>query len=124
MIEVAVVSVLACAVAIAAYLERKSLKADVTAAEAKVLTVAGKLIAELQLKESAVRVKVSADVAKVIADAKYCAELLDADALKIKAIAEAEAIKAEDVLFIESAKVGTWVSSLITKIEADLKKVL
>ena len=100
MIEVTVVSGLACAVAIAAYLERKSLKADVASAEAKVLTVAEKLIAELQLKEKSVRAKVSADVAKVIANAKV------------------EAQKLAAVPFLECAQ------ATIEKIEADLKKIL
>jgi len=97
---VELVAVILAGAVIAAYFERKSLKADVIAAEAKVLTVAGKLIAELQIKESAVRVKVSADVAKVIAAAKADAEKVDRNPLLTSALA------------------------LVEKIEADLKKVL
>jgi hypothetical protein len=85
-----------------AYVERTKLKADVKAAEAKVLAVATKLVAELQLKEkeSAVRVKVSADVAKVIAAAKADAEKVDRNPVLTSALA------------------------LVEKIEADLKKIL
>ena len=97
---VELVAVILAGAVIAAYFERKSLKADVIAAEAKVLTVAGKLIAELQIKESAVRVKVSADVAKVIAAAKADAEKVDRNPVLTSALA------------------------LVEKIEADLKKVL
>ena len=97
---VELVTVILAGAVIAAYFERKSLKADVIAAEAKVLTVAGKLIAELQIKESAVRVKVSADVAKVIAAAKADAEKVDRNPVLTSALA------------------------LVEKIEADLKKVL
>ena len=97
---VELVAVILAGAVIAAYFERKSLRADVIAAEAKVLTVAGKLIAELQIKESAVRVKVSADVAKVIAAAKADAEKVDRNPVLTSALA------------------------LVEKIEADLKKVL
>ena len=96
MIEVIGSAACVALVTVLAYVERKSLKADVTAAEAKVLTVAGKLIAELQLKEKSVRAKVSADVAKVIAGYRTDVKALD-------------------------AKVG---AVCIDQLEADLKKVL
>jgi len=102
MIEVAVVSVLACVVAIAAYFERKSLKADVTAAEAKVLTVASKLLSERQEAFTVTR----ANVARVIADAKADAKRIEAD------------VKAG----VEEAKSNITV--IVDKIEADIKKVL
>jgi len=93
---VELVTVILAGAVIAAYFERKSLKADVAAAEAKVLTVAEKLIAELQLKEKSVRAKFSADVAKVIAGYRTDVKALD-------------------------AKVG---AVCIDQLEADLKKVL
>ena len=57
-------------VTVIAYVERTKLKADVKAAEAKVLTVATKLVNELRTKETVIRTQISADVAKVIAGAK------------------------------------------------------
>ena len=104
---VELVAVILAGAVIAAYFERKSLKADVAAAEAKVLTVAEKLIAELQLKEKSVRAKVSADVAKVIAAAK-------ADAAKIIAEINQDAIV--DTI--------TKIRNLSANLEADLKKIL
>ena len=100
---VELVAVILAGAVIAAYFERKSLKADVAAAEAKVLTVAGKLIAELQIKESVVRAKVSTDVAKVIA-----------------------AVKADAADFVgdDWNVMDVKIKNFVAKIEADLKKVL
>ena len=100
---VELVAVILAGAVIAAYFERKSLKADVIAAEAKVLTVAGKLIAELQIKESVVRAKVSTDAAKVIA-----------------------AVKADAADFVgdDWNVMDVKIKNFVAKIEADLKKVL
>jgi len=87
-----VVAVVAVAAIGVAYLERKNLE---VAFEADVQ----KLITLLRSKESAVRAKISGDVAKVIADAKAEAEKIQTDA------------KAE-------------VSKALAKLEADIKKVL
>jgi hypothetical protein len=90
-----------------AYVERTKLKADVKATEAKVLTVATKLVAELQRKENAVRAKIAADVAKVVADTR-------ADAAKIIDEINRDAIV--DTI--------TKIRNLSANLEADLKKVL
>ena len=103
--EVAVV--LLSGTVVTACFERASLKADVKAAEAKVLTVANKLIGELLTKETVIRTKISADVAKVIAGAKAGAE---------KVIADAKGAEEKIASVMQKA--------VIEKIEADLKKVL
>jgi len=99
---VELVAVILAGAVIAAYFERKSLKADVTAAEAKVLTVASKLLAERQEAFTVTR----ANVARVIADAKADAKRIEAD------------VKAG----VEEAKSNITV--IVDKIEADIKKVL
>ena len=55
MVGFEVVAVLLAATVVAAYFERASLKADVKTAEAKVLSVANKLINELLTKETVIR---------------------------------------------------------------------
>ena len=75
-------------VTVIAYVERTKLKADVKAAEAKVLAVATKLVNELRTKETVIRAQISADVAKVIAIAK-------ADAAKVETAWSIEKIEAE-----------------------------
>ena len=107
MVGFEVVAVLLAATVVAAYFERASLKADVKTAEAKVLSVANKLINELLTKETVIRTKISADVAKVIADAKAEAE---------KVIADAKGAEEKIASVMQKA--------VIEKIEADLKKVL
>ena len=106
MVGFEVAAVLLAGTVVAAYFERASLKADVKTAEAKVLSVANKLINELLTKETVIRTKISADVAKVIADAK-------AEAARVTA-------------FVKNAATGaeTPLEAVIEKIEADLKKVL
>ena len=94
-------------VTVIAYAERTKLKADVKAAEAKVLAVATKLVNELRTKETVIRTKISADVAKVIADVK-------ADGNKI-------------IVDINHNSIGdtvTMIRNLTANLEADLKKVL
>jgi len=80
---------------VVSYLERKSLKADVVKAKADVEAAGEKFLSALRVKESQVRARISADVAKVIAEAK-----------------------------VEAAKVDSDVKAIVVKIEADLKKVL
>ena len=75
-------------VTVIAYVERTKLKADVKAAEAKVLAVATKLVNELRTKETVIRTQISADVAKVIAVAK-------ADTAKVETAWSIEKIEAE-----------------------------
>jgi len=93
---VELVTVILAGAVIAAYFERKSLKADVAKAEAKTLLVASKLLAERQEAFTATR----ANVARAIAAAKV-------EAQKIAAIPLLECAQAT-----------------IEKIEADLKKIL
>ena len=88
MIEIIGSAVCVALVTVIAYVERTKLKADVKAAEAKVLAVATKLVNELRTKETVIRAQISADVAKVIAIAK-------ADAAKVETAWSIEKIEAE-----------------------------
>ena len=107
MIEIIGSAVCVALVTVIAYAERTKLKADVKAAEAKVLTVATKLVNELRTKETVIRAQISADVAKVIAGVK-------ADGNKI-------------IVDINHNSIGdtvTMIRNLTANLEADLKKVL
>jgi len=101
-----IVAGLVAAFAVVAYFERKSLRADVVAAEAKVVSAGEKFILALRSKESQVRAKIWTDVSKVIVEAK-------AEAEKIEADVKADVSKAE----------GS-VKALVAKIEADVKKAI
>ncbi|MFI5260828.1 MAG: hypothetical protein ACHQU0_03475 [Candidatus Paceibacteria bacterium] len=101
-----VIAVVLAGAAIAAYFERKALKADAVAAEANVTAAFKRVGAYVSAKEVQVREQIAKDVAKAIADAK-------ADAEKIEADIKADASKTEGA-----------VKGVIVKLEADIKKVI
>lgn len=101
-----VAAVVIVAVAGFGYAERKSLKADVVSAEAKVKTLAETFTTNIQARESQVRAKIAVDVAKVVSAAK-------GDAIKAEAEVKADVSKVEGVI-----------TGAIAKVEADLKKVI
>ncbi len=98
-----IVAVVLAGAIIAAYFERKALKAD---AVAKVTAAFKRVGAYVSAKEVQVREQIAKDVAKAIADAK-------ADAEKIEADIKADASKTEGA-----------VKGVIVKLEAAIKKVI
>ena len=101
-----ILAVVAVALAGIAYLERKSLKTDVLAAEAKLEAKSAAFVAALRGKEGVIRTKIAADVAEVVSKAK-------AEAASLEAVIKGDVTKAE----------GS-VKALLAKLEADLKKVV
>ena len=101
-----VIAVLLAGLTIAAYFERKGLRADVAKVSADARAEWKRFVVALHDKELVVRGRISADVAKVVAGVK-------AEATKLEAEAKA------DVKSVEGK-----IEALVAKAEADLKKVL
>ena len=101
-----VIAVVLAGAAIAAYFERKALKADVVLAEGRVASALNRVSACVKTKEVRFRADIAAHVEKVIAEAK-------AEAEKIEGEAKA------DVSSVEGR-----VKTLVASIEADIKKAL
>ena len=113
MSAVIVLSVVVAAVAVVSYLERKSLKSKVDAIELKAKSDFANFVLALRSKESQLRAKISADVSKVVAEAK-------AEATKI----ELELKRMEAEAKVDVSSVAHRAEALVLKLEADLKKAI